>query len=94
MAEYDAGFEIVSDSHALSALPIIRRELDELQDGVLRHLELAENAAAGDSASQSLIREPDFNISLCRALDKTMNAVSALADRVEYLLRTRSSSVK
>jgi hypothetical protein len=91
MTEYEGGIEVVSDSDALSSLPLIRNELNKLADGVLRHIEIAEQVEAGDKVAEFLMRRADFNLTICKALDKTMAAVAALADRVEYLLRSKGN---
>ncbi|MGB8411908.1 MAG: hypothetical protein WCE23_03690 [Candidatus Binatus sp.] len=83
----------MTKDQALGELRQIREQLDQSGESIGKGLELAENALkdaeSGDTTlanlTMGLAGTIGDRVTLYRALDRTMSAVSAMAEHLEYL---------
>jgi hypothetical protein len=86
----------MTKDQALGELRQIREQLDQSGEWISKSLELAEDAfkkaEAGDTSlaklTMGLAQTVGDRVTLYRALDATMSAVSSMAEHLEYLLKT------
>ncbi|MGB8413175.1 MAG: hypothetical protein WCE23_10165 [Candidatus Binatus sp.] len=88
----------MTKEQALGELRQIREQLDQSGESIGKSLELAENALkdaeSGDTTlanlTMGLAGTIGDRVTLYRALDRTMSAVSAMAEHLEYLFGSES----